>query len=210
MDNDKYREDLSEIRAMMARSSRFLSLSGLAGVLAGLYALAGAAVAHFQITAFNQSQGFDSASENPGITDDTMVLRLLAIALVVLILAVTTAIWLSYRKAQRNGEKLWTDSSRRLVGNFLIPLATGGLFCLALLQYGYIALIVPATLIFYGLSCLNASKYTLGDIRSLGLAQIALGLIATQFAGYGLFLWAIGFGAFHILYGGMMYFKYDK
>lgn len=210
MDNDKYREDLSEIRAMMARSSRFLSLSGLAGVLAGLYALAGAAVAHFQITAFNQSQGFDSASENPGITDDTMVVRLLAIALVVLLLAVTTAIWLSYRKARKNGEKLWTDSSRRLVGNFLIPLATGGLFCLALLQYGYIALIVPATLIFYGLSCLNASKYTLGDIRSLGLAQIALGLIATQFAGYGLLLWAIGFGAFHILYGGMMYFKYDK
>ena len=97
-----------------------------------------------------------------------------------------------------------------MLENFMIPLVSGGLFCLALLQYGYIALIVPAMLIFYGLSCVNASKYTLGDLRSLGLAQIILGLIATQFAGYGLLLWAIGFGVFHILYGGIMYFKYDK
>ena len=128
----------------------------------------------------------------------------------VLILAISTAVFLSNRKAKRNGEPLWTDSSRRMLGNFLIPLISGGIFCLALLQYGYIALIVPAMLIFYGLSCVNASKYTLGDLRSLGIAEIILGLLATQFAGYGLLIWAIGFGFCHILYGGIMYYKYDK
>ena len=94
--------------------------------------------------------------------------------------------------------------------NFLIPLGAGGLFCLAMLQYGYVALIAPATLLFYGLSCVNASKYTLGDIRRLGLACIALGLVATQFVGYGLLFWAVGFGGFHLLYGSIMYFKYEK
>lgn len=210
MENNKYKEDLSEIRQMMARSSRFLSLSGLAGILAGVYALGGALYAHFQISAFNQSQGFSSATENPGITDDTIVIRLFLTAALVLVLAVATALLLSYRRAQRNGESLWTETSRRMVGNFLIPLVSGGLFCLALLQYGYVALIAPATLLFYGLSCVNASKYTLGDIRRLGLACIALGLVATQFVGYGLLFWAVGFGGFHLLYGSIMYFKYEK
>ena len=210
MDSEKYKEDLSEIRLMMSRSSRFLSLSGLAGIMAGIYALAGSLMAHFQISAFNESQGFETAAQNPGITDDQMVLQLFMIAGGVLILAISTAVFLSHRKAKRKGEPLWTDSSRRMLGNFLIPLISGGIFCLALLQYGYIALMVPAMLIFYGLSCVNASKYTLGDIRSLGIAEIILGLLATQFAGYGLLIWAIGFGFCHILYGGIMYYKYDK
>ena len=210
MDSEKYKEDISEIRMMMSKSSRFLSLSGLAGVLAGIYALGGALLAHFQIRAFNESQGFASAAENPGITEDRLVFFLASLAAAVLILSVTTAVFLSFRKAKKKGEALWTDSSKRMLGNFLIPLISGGLFCLALLQYSYVALIVPAMLIFYGLSCVNASKYTLGDLRSMGIAQVLLGLIATQLAGYGLLLWAIGFGLFHILYGSIMYFKYDK
>ncbi|SFR53104.1 hypothetical protein SAMN04490243_2672 [Robiginitalea myxolifaciens] len=210
MESEKYKEDLSEIRQLMNRSSRFLSLSGLSGILAGCYALIGAFFAHQAISEFNESQGIDTMYENPGITDDAIVIRLLGIAAGVLILAVATALLLSYRKAQRKGESLWSDTSRRMLANFLVPLITGGIFCLALLQYSYVALIAPATLIFYGLSCLNASKYTLGDIRELGLANIILGLIATQFAGHGLLFWAIGFGVFHILYGGIMYYKYDK
>ena len=41
-----YIQDISEIRSMMERSSKFLSLSGLAGVMAGIYALVGAFVAY--------------------------------------------------------------------------------------------------------------------------------------------------------------------
>ncbi len=94
--------------------------------------------------------------------------------------------------------------------NFLVPLVTGGFFCIVLYQYGLIGLIAPSTLIFYGLACLNASKYTLGDIRYLGVFNIVIGLISTQFTGFGLYFWALGFGIMHIVYGALMYSKYDK
>lgn len=91
-----------------------------------------------------------------------------------------------------------------------IPLATGGLFILSMLQYDEWRYIAPACLIFYGLALVNASKYTLTDIRYLGLLEIVLGLINTQFIGYGLYFWAFGFGVLHIVYGAIMWWKYEK
>jgi len=46
MTKDKYIDDLREIREMMNRSSRFISLSGLSGVFAGVFALIGAYLAY--------------------------------------------------------------------------------------------------------------------------------------------------------------------
>jgi len=128
----------------------------------------------------------------------------------VAVLSIATGIILTVRKATRNHDKIWDSSTKRLLINFSIPLITGGVFILVLLDYGMIGLIAPCTLIFYGLSCINASKYTIGTIRYLGIAEIVLGLIATQFIGYGLYFWAVGFGVFHIIYGTFMYFKHDQ
>jgi hypothetical protein len=132
------------------------------------------------------------------------------IAGTVIILSIITAILLSYQKATKHNEKVWNASSKRLVINFLIPLATGGIFILFLIEKEFLGLIAPLTLIFYGLACVNASKYTLGDVRYLGLTQIILGLLSLWFLGYGLLFWALGFGFCHILYGSVMYFKYDR
>lgn len=210
MDSKKYQEDLNEIRNMMSRSSRFMSLSGLSGILAGVYALLGAWLVHTRINRFNSGEYADLEGSNPLAMEANLVREIATIGGVVMGLALLTAILLSYWKTRNSGEKLWTASSRRLLINFFIPLGTGGLFCLVLLQYGFASLIAPTTLIFYGLSCLNASKYTLGDIRRLGMANIFLGLLATQFIGYGLLFWAIGFGLLHIVYGSLMYFKYER
>ena len=40
-----YLRDIGEIRSLMERSSKFISLSGWAGIFAGIYALAGVYVA---------------------------------------------------------------------------------------------------------------------------------------------------------------------
>ncbi len=210
MESNKYLEDISEIKNMMSRSSRFISLSGLSGILAGVYALIGAAVAYGKLKVVSADNYNNFSGRSSALFGSQLINELIVIALIVVFLAILTGIILSYRKASKSGEKVWNSASRRLVLNFLIPLAAGGIFCLVLLQYGFTGLVAPATLVFYGLACVNASKYTLGDVRYMGLAFIAIGLISTQFIGYGLYFWALGFGVFHIIYGSMMYFKYDR
>lgn len=210
MDSNKYLEDISEIKDIMNRSSRFISLSGLSGVLAGVYALIGAALAYIRLKTVSDANydGFSGRSSSLWSTD--VVKDLALIALAVIVIAAVTGFVMTLRKSKKSGEKIWNTSSKRLVFNFLIPLFAGGTFCLVLIQYGVVGLVAPATLIFYGLACVNASKYTLGDVRYMGIAFIILGLISTQFIGYGLYFWALGFGVCHILYGSLMHFKYDR
>jgi len=206
MDERDYLKDIQEIKMMMAQSSRFISLSGLSGILAGCYSLLGAWLAYRTIY-------FDNAVsdryENLIISQDA-VYRLLIIAASVFLLSLFSGIFLSFRKAAKQKESIWNPVSKRLLINFIIPLATGGIFILFLIEKEILGLIAPLTLIFYGLACVNASKYTLGDVRYLGLTQIALGLLSLWFLGYGLLFWALGFGVGHIVYGTIMHFKYDR
>lgn len=201
MDSKKYLEDLSEIKELMQKSSRFISLSGLSGILAGVYALIGAAAAYILVT--NSTRDY--------LILDGYIFRLVLLDLfLIAFLSIATAIFLTTRKARKNGEKVWDTSSRRLVINFLLPLVTGGLYILIILnqqKYGQTAALM---LIFYGLALVNASKYSIGDIRYLGYTEILLGLICALFPGYGFWLWVTGFGIMHILYGFIMYFKYDR
>ena len=206
MNSEKYIRDLSEIKNMMNRSSRFISLSGLAGVFAGLYAIAGAVVAVALIS--NHGENFDQVQVTS--INKELMSQLFLIAVAVLVMAVSTAVFLTTRKARKNGQTIWDSTSKRLLVNFFAPLTAGGVFCLVLLQYKLLGFIAPAMLIFYGLSHINASKYTYGDLRSLGYANLALGLLATQFLNYGIYFWATGFGLFHIAYGIWMYKKYDR
>ncbi|MDT0678290.1 hypothetical protein [Autumnicola musiva] len=210
MENKKYLNDLSEIREMMNRSSRFISLSGLAGVFAGIYAIIGAVLANILLSNHGSLYVSGDSSLNVDAEDPALQSSLTVIAVVVLVLAVATAILLTTRKAKKNNQKIWDNTSKRLVINFFAPLTAGGLFCLVLLQYELVGLIAPAMLLFYGMALINASKYTFNDLRSLGYANVMLGLIATQFIDYGLYFWALGFGVFHIIYGGVMYNKYER
>ena len=206
METNKYLNDISEIKNIMNRSSRFMSLSGLSGIMAGIYSLIGAWLAYTTIYSDTLLLG---TYENLVITQES-VYKLFAIAISVIVASLLTGIFFSYRKAQKQNEKFWDSSSRRLVINLMIPLVTGGIFILFLIEKEILGLVAPLTLLFYGLACVNASKYTLGGVRYLGMTMIVLGLISTKFIGYGLLFWALGFGFCHIFYGAVMYFKYEK
>ncbi|MDN5200441.1 hypothetical protein QQ008_03690 [Fulvivirgaceae bacterium BMA10] len=204
-ENQDYLNDISEIRSMMERSSRFISLSGLSGVFAGIYALIGAHIANDIMNPVN----YDITEKLKTLTTSNLKLLMLDVT-IVLVLAIATGIFFTVRRAKKANQKIWDRTVQRLLINLFIPLAAGGLFCLTMIFRGVIGFVAPATLIFYGLALINASRYTVSDIRSLGLAEIALGLIAASFPGYGLIFWAIGFGILHILYGAIMYFKYER
>lgn len=201
-----YIKDISDIRSMMENSSRFISLSGLSGVMAGVYALFGAFVASHLI--YNSYDFLNiSFIERQVRVNQTY---LLIDALAVILMTVITGIYFTTKKAKQNEIKTWDESAKKVIINLLIPLVAGGLFVIILYTQGYISLIAPSTLIFYGLGLINASKYTFRDIRYLGLIEVALGLLAATSIGNGLLFWAIGFGVLHIIYGGLMYFKYER
>lgn len=203
-------EDLRTIRNIMEQSSKFLSLSGLAGVFAGICALAGTAIAWFMIL---QPEGirFGEYTRNANDPDVSGIsMQLAAVAIGVLITAVLGAVWFSYRKARKSGLQVWNGTSRRLILHLSIPLVTGALFILILVSRNNLGLVAPAMLIFYGLSLINAGKFTLGEIHYLGLTQIALGILAALFPDQGMLFWMTGFGIMHIVYGTVMYFRYER
>lgn len=201
MANKNYLEDINEIKNLMNRSSRFLSLSGLSGVLVGIYALLGSFYAHTLLeekTIYIRMTSVENAA---------LVLKLLLIAFFVALLSILTAIFLTRKKALENKEKIWDQTTKRMLVHFLIPLVTGGIFALILLNHEHFGIIAPITLIFYGMALLNTSKYTLDTVKYLGISEIVVGLFAAYYVGYGLFFWAFGFGVLHIVYGTIMYFK---
>ncbi|WP_304063043.1 hypothetical protein [Pedobacter glucosidilyticus] len=199
---EKYLEDIKEIKEIMNRSTRFISLSGWSGVSTGLIALAGV-TAYFIIF---QKQNW--LIEQPVSINATNLLYLLLIAVVTLVLSIGSAIFFTKQKVIKEKQKIWDQQSKRLLVNLSIPLVTGGLLCLLLLFKGFIGFLPALTLIFYGLALINASKYTLPELRNLGLLEIVLGLIAIQFIAYSLLLWALGFGVIQVIYGLIVQKKY--
>ncbi|MCC8361429.1 hypothetical protein [Salinimicrobium sediminilitoris] len=199
---EDYMQDLREIRSIMERSTKFLSLSGISGVLAGLYALAGAYLA-FEI--FN-----DQEELVHGIPVGEQVWDLLFIGFTVLVLAIGTAVLFSVRKAKKREEKVWNSAARRMLVNMAVPLVAGGILVLVLLFKGLLLLMAPMTLIFYGLALYNASKFTFSDVKYFGFVQVVLGLLAVSFTQYSLLFWAFGFGVMHIIYGIYVNYKYER
>jgi len=201
MKSKDYLKDISEIKDLMNKSSRFISLSGLSGIMAGIYALIGAAIAYWLVT---------NSGREYLILDGTIFRLVMLDLFLIAFLSIVTGIYLTTRKARKHGEKIWDSTSKRLVVNFLIPLVTGGIYILIILGHQKYGQTGALMLIFYGLALINASKYSIGDIRYLGIIEIILGLVCALFPGYGFWLWVLGFGIMHIAYGTWMHFKYDR
>jgi hypothetical protein len=210
-------ETIQDIKDMMDRSSRFISLSGLSGVAAGLCALAGAWFAYGVI-----GSAGDAGTRNPKALmlnyDDAgvnllrsfMGHRLFLIAALTLLSAIVLAFVFTYIRSTRQGVPVWGVMAKRLVWSISVPLVAGGLFLLKLIEAGVYGLIAPGCLIFYGLALINAARFTVGEIRYLGYVMVILGLINCWFPGYGLYFWAMGFGLLHIVYGIVMWNKYER
>lgn len=197
-------ETLQDIKRMMERSSRFISLSGLSGVSAGVCALIGAWIAYGWIYPYADGDGHGRYRDYP------LLRNMILLALGVLAAALATSTFFTWRKANRSKLPIWDLTAKRLAINMAIPLAAGGFFVIGLIDHYSWNYVAPACLVFYGLALVNASKYTLTDIRYLGLLEIALGCINMYYPHDGLYFWAAGFGVLHIVYGLIMWWKYEK
>ncbi|HZZ76604.1 MAG TPA: DUF308 domain-containing protein [Puia sp.] len=193
---------LQDIRKMMEKSSRFISLSGWSGVSAGIFGLIGAWYANILL---EKSDAVGRTSGAGGIRFQLMVL-----AAVVFFCAVTSAFLLTWMRTRRDGMAIWGPSARRLMWNTMLPMLVGGLVILKMISDEYYTLIAPSALLFYGLALVNGSKYTLGEIRYVGYLEILLGIICLAWPSHGLIFWTLGFGIVHIVYGIMMWRKYER
>jgi hypothetical protein len=211
---DQSLKDLRHIKTMMERSSRFISLSGLSGVSAGVCALIGAWFAYSSLSLYNHENNIFYTKETGRYvyrnSIDLLTRDILTIALLTFIAAFATSFLFTYMRSKKNGTPLWGPTTFRLFWNTLIPLGAGGLFLLRSIELENYGLVAPGCLIFYGLALVNASKYTLGEVRYLGYCQLILGIINLWMIGYGLYFWALGFGVLHIVYGLLMWLKYER
>lgn len=201
----KHIEALNDIRSMMRKSSRFLSLSGLSGIFAGIYAIAGYYLAIWQINSLREAISDDG---------DTTWFEVFGFFILdagtVLGLSLITAYLFSSRKAKKNNSKLFDHTAWQLMWHMAIPLAAGGILSFALLLHGHLAFIAPIMLCFYGVALFSASRMTYDDVKYLGIAEIMLGIISAFDLGNGLLYWALGFGVLHIIYGALMWWKYER
>jgi len=204
------KEDLQTIREIMERSSKFLSLSGLSGIFAGVCALIGAAIAWFFILESGHVQSVEYMRIPGGWSTSGIRFYLALDAILVLGFAVLGAIYFSQRKARKGGQRFWTNLTQRLLVHLMIPLVSGGIFTLILVFQNNLELVASVMLIFYGLSLVNAGKFTFSEIHYLGMTEIILGILAGVFINHGLLFWTIGFGLMHIVYGVVMYYRHER
>jgi len=208
--NSTSAEELKTIRTIMEESTRFLSLSGLAGVFMGLAAILGAVLVHI-IVLENGSLRLDAYFSYLAISEvDRIPWGIISIALAVLLFSAAVAFYFSRRNAAKSGRSIMTPVAKRLLISLLIPLVTGGIFSFILMFQDLYQLIVPVLLIFYGLGLVNAGKFTYSEVFYLGLCEIFTGLVSTFFPALGLIFWSIGFGLMHIGYGIYMFRKYES
>jgi hypothetical protein len=219
---NQHLDALQDIKKMMERSSRFISLSGLSGIAAGICALIGAAYAKnvistggYTSTALEADyaelrQLKDLGIIHPKVTYSYLQGKLIMAAAITFAAAFILAFLFTYIRSKKQGIAIWGNASQRLMLNVCIPMLVGGVMVVKLLQVGMIGLVAPCCLMFYGLALVHGSKYTLGEVRYLGYMQIVLGILSLWYIGYGLYFWAAGFGVMHILYGAVMWWKYER
>lgn len=210
MDNKEAFSTLSDIKNLMEKSSKFLSLNGLSSIFVGIYASIAAFIAYCALGSYDYSL---HAGGMPMLLVNTpyKLWALLIFALILIALCLSTVIFMSCRKARKANQRLQFDrTAQRLLWNFFLPLATGGILCISLVWQQHYGLTSSVMLIFYGLALINASGYTYSNTRYLGYAELLLGLADSLVEGYALLFWVAGFGLFHIIYGIFFYRKYDR
>ena len=214
MDNSKHLDDIKDIKKMMDRATKFSSLSGFSIVIAGLLATIGGFLIYSDLEFFlheGKLIGYSSLIESEAGSEDFQrkIKSLLLVGSIIFTCSILIFYFAGIRKSKKQQVEFWNPSMIRALKSLFIPVLAGGIFSIVLIMHGYVGMIAPSTLIFYGLGLINASKYTYGEIEVLGYVQLILGLIASFFMGSGLLFWVIGFGFCHIVFGIIFYLRHD-
>ena len=205
-ENNKNIESIDQIKAIMERSTTFVSLSGLSGMFSGILAIIGVYILYVSFDSLFLSEEILQSLKS----EQSLLNKLYIIFLGIFLLAIIFAFILSYLKSKKKDQKLFNSSSKRFAFNLFIPIITAIFIVVAIIQHQEYWLVIPTTLIFYGIALINAGKYSRKEILDLGIGCILSGVLSMYFIEYSFILWGIGFGVLNILTGITMYYKYDR
>jgi MFS family permease len=198
MENKEALNTLNDIKEMMERSSKFKAISGLSIIIIGILASLVSAYIYFFLG--------DYHINTPAKWRTTII-----VAFCLLVVAFLTVFFMAFLKAKRHNLRFTFDTTmRRLLLNFFTPMVAGGLLCAALLMQQHYGLVSSITLIFYGLALINSSYFSYHELRYLGYAELALGLIDCFLVDYAVLTWFLGFGVLHIVFGIIFMLKYER
>lgn len=202
MENKEALDTLNEIKDLMAKSSKFGSVSGGSVLIIGLLASIVAAGAWLLLLPHIGAAWLPERYSGMLINSPQRTLIASAVAVGLLAVSMAVVSFGTYRKiVRRQGRFVFDQTVRRPLAHFCVPMAAGGALCLALLLQGHYGLTSSMMLVFYGLSLLNSSHYTLKPIAWLGYAELALGIADCYIVTHAILFWWLGFGLMHILLG---------
>jgi len=201
MDNASAHEELKVIRSLMERPVKYSTQSGLAGILAGLIALAGMFAdmyvsSHYEMT--------------------TVIGLCFCIWGGVLGLSLLTVAGLTRLREIRQGMPLWSAVKMRILLAILPSFVAGVGVTMAIIFRWFMndgpnewGLIIPIWMLFYGVACWQVGEFSVKELRWMGAIFIVAGLIsAAFFQNVPYLIFGVSFGGFHILYGVIVWLRY--
>lgn len=205
MDNLKPEESLNHIREMMSKSGKFRSLSGYAVICAGILTIvfSVAFCTLYDINPYNLNY------DNLRLLPEEHYSTALLFAMLLLGMSVVAGLIFTKISANKRSEKLSGPGGRNFIYNITIPMGFALIFCF-LLFGTHPDLVLPVSLILYGLTLFNAGKFTHGALRYLGISQMFLSLICLGLMQYHILIWTFGFGIVHIAFGLYMIIKPER
>src|SRR6478752_5016120 len=118
-------DTIQDIKRMMERSSRFISLSGWSGVSAGICALIGAWLANKELhQMLGAAPEFDDYSGSRGqavFTKITLFNDLIIIAVCTFVAALISSFFFTWLRTRKHGVPLWDRTVQRLIVNTALP-----------------------------------------------------------------------------------------
>jgi hypothetical protein len=185
-------ENLRLIREVMERSTKHSSLSGRSGLLVGLWAILGVGATRY----------LRQHSVAPFNIGPSIVIKLAAIWLVVLIASAATDYILNKRVAPTVGKFIFSVLGARIAQAAVPAFAVGLVLTFYLLAHGMIFYVWGYWMLCYGLAICSVGLFSVRPVSFLGGAFIVAGALTLFLPpSDGLWMMTATFGGFHMCYG---------
>jgi len=178
-----------------------LSLQGIPGIIFGIISII--FIWTVQLILTDYSLGAEGIAMLPISFFEIFIA---VFSVIYILISYFTITIINKRRRKKVNLKGWDINSKKIRNVFLSYLFAGGILTYFFVSEGYLKLIIPTSLILYGIACFLTNKYTIGSSKILGLLLILNGIAAFLSPPFMFYLWGVGFGFYPIIYG-IYFFK---